>query len=246
MTGTADAVDLRAEAVGVLTAAARRTDDDGSPRDFADFVAGVLTAAAANAGDIERLLAGRPGSWEASLVRSLVIGTVGDEPSDLLRERTEPIVVTLNVAEMLEGLDLHPGILTVAEALNACEERCEEIDDSECIELEEELNAIEDRYTREFASYVERFAVAVQAAAVVIGGAPVRTLVKADADPWSDWWTEGATVNPPLPAAEDCELILDLWDAAHDVVALPNVDLQPFARRAAAAEDVLSSREVAD
>lgn len=245
MTGTADAVDLRAEAVRVLTAAARRTYDDGSPRDFAEFVAGVLTAAAANVGDTERLLAGRPGSWEASLVRSLVTGTVGDDPRDLLRERTEPITVTLNVAERLEGLDLHPGLLTVAEALSACEERYGD-DDPECVELEEELTAIEDRYTREFTSYVDRFAAAVQAAAVNIGGGAVRTLVKADADPWSDWWTTGATVNPPLSGDEDDELVLDLWDAAHDVVALPNVDLQAFARRATAAGEVLNSREVAE
>lgn len=244
MTATADVVGLWAEAVRVLTAAARRTYDDGSPRDFAEFVASVLTAAAANVGDTERLLAGRSGSWEASLVRSLVTGTVGDDPRDLLRERTEPIVVTLNVAEMLEGHDLHPGLLTVAEALNACEERYQG-DDPECVEVDDELTSIEARYTREFAAYAERFAVVVQAAGVNIGGPAVRTLVRADANPWSDWWTKDATVNPLLPGAQDDELALDLWEAAHDVLTLPNVDLQPFAPRTTAAGDVLNSREVA-
>lgn len=229
----------------MLTAVARRTNDDGSARDFAGFVAGVLTAAAANVGDTDRLLAGRPGSWEASLIRSLVTGTVGDDPSDLLRERTEPIVVTLNVAEMLERLDLHPGLLTIAEALNACEERYED-EDSECVDLEEELASIEDRYTREFASYAERFAAAVQAATADLGGGAVRTMVKADADPWSDWWTKDATVNPALPGDEGAEVVLDLWDAAQDVVDLPNVHIQPLARRTAPAGDVLSSREMED
>ena len=121
MTGDPAAGVLRAEAVRVLTAAAHRSRADGTPGDFADF-SGVLAATAANLGGVEPLLAGRPGSWEAALVRSLVAGTLGDDPGRLWRTRTEPLVVPLNVAETLEGLDLHPGLLTVDEALEACDD----------------------------------------------------------------------------------------------------------------------------
>ena len=41
---------------------------------------------------------------------------------------------------------------------------------SRCVDVEEELSAIEDRYAREFVSYAERFASAVQAAAADVGG----------------------------------------------------------------------------
>ena len=66
MSGDPDAGNLGAEAVRVLTAAAHRLRADGTPCDFADFLAGVLGATAANLGGIEQLLAGRPGSWEAA------------------------------------------------------------------------------------------------------------------------------------------------------------------------------------
>jgi len=217
---------LQAEAIRALTAAARRTCDDGSPRDFAGFLADTLAATAANVGGTERLLAGRPGSWEAALVHSLVFGTVGDDPSDLLRARTEPVVVTLNVAEMLEGLDQHPGLLTVDEAMEVCEQRL--LDDGvfadDDPELEEAITAVEDRYAREFAAYAERFAAAVQAAAAEIGGPTLRTVVEADADPRSDWWSEDARLNVPASGSDD-DLAHDLWHAAHDVVTLPNVDI---------------------
>ena len=45
--------------------------------DFADWLAAVLARVAARAGSIETVLAGRPGSWEADLVRRLLAGTVG-------------------------------------------------------------------------------------------------------------------------------------------------------------------------
>lgn len=45
--------------------------------DFGRWLAGVLAGAAAELGSTESLVAGRPGSWEAELVRSLVHGIVG-------------------------------------------------------------------------------------------------------------------------------------------------------------------------
>jgi hypothetical protein len=45
--------------------------------DFAGWLAAVLAAVAARQGTSDALTAGRPGSWEASLVDQLVKGTVG-------------------------------------------------------------------------------------------------------------------------------------------------------------------------
>ena len=45
--------------------------------DFPSWLAGVLARAAAARGSSYALIAGRPGSWEARLVKNLVCGTVG-------------------------------------------------------------------------------------------------------------------------------------------------------------------------
>lgn len=45
--------------------------------DFAGWLADVLARVAARKGSTDGLIAGRPGSWEASLVDQLVKGTVG-------------------------------------------------------------------------------------------------------------------------------------------------------------------------
>ena len=58
-------------AADALTRAAR------SEHDFAGWLAAVLAAAAGRLGSSDALIAGRPGSWEASLVDQLVKGTVG-------------------------------------------------------------------------------------------------------------------------------------------------------------------------
>lgn len=44
---------------------------------FPEWLATVLAAVAAQRGNSYDLIAGRPGSWEASLVNDLVTGTVG-------------------------------------------------------------------------------------------------------------------------------------------------------------------------
>ena len=49
----------------------------GEQHDFGGWLAGVLSSAAAELGSSDALIAGRPGSWEADLVRQLVKGTVG-------------------------------------------------------------------------------------------------------------------------------------------------------------------------
>lgn len=84
---------LLARAVRVLTEAARlRRPADassavnregvgdsvvGDPVDWAEFVTLALTGAAANVGGVEKVLRGRPCSWEASGVRGLRRGMAG-------------------------------------------------------------------------------------------------------------------------------------------------------------------------
>lgn len=104
--------DRHTQAITVLTAAARQTrttmGGQVEPDDFAAFLAQVVTAVAANVGGIEALLAGRPGSWEADLVRRLVQGAAGDDLLHLMRWRTDPIRVVLDLDEVLGqilGLD---------------------------------------------------------------------------------------------------------------------------------------------
>ena len=125
-----DSAQLLTEAIEVLTRAARLTRpvltrdeaasaaggepvwvDSGKrePADWADFVAAALAGATANAGGIEAVLAGRPGSWEADHIRHLLTGTVGHEEEYLLEHRTESITVTLHVTAILSGRPPPPG-----------------------------------------------------------------------------------------------------------------------------------------
>ena len=59
------------QAVKTLTQAAR------AEHDFAGVLAAILADVAGNLGSSDAITAGRPGSWEASLVDQLVKGTVG-------------------------------------------------------------------------------------------------------------------------------------------------------------------------
>ena len=111
--------EVLADAIRVLTDAARlrrpvlqQSTDGGwephpraEPADWAEFITLAVDGAAANVGSVDRALEGRPGSWEADAVRSLLLATVGDYPGELLRHRTEPIRVVLRPAEIL-ALDL--------------------------------------------------------------------------------------------------------------------------------------------
>ncbi|CAA0127322.1 Uncharacterised protein [Mycolicibacterium vanbaalenii] len=106
------------DAIGVLTEASRLTNQpmrqsssgqweaDPDPRsalqiDWAAFVTEALAGAAANAGGIDTILAGRPGSWEASVVGDALRAAVGHDEWDLWRHRTEPVTVVLNPERIL-------------------------------------------------------------------------------------------------------------------------------------------------
>ncbi|MBV0920234.1 helix-turn-helix transcriptional regulator [Mycobacteroides chelonae] len=109
----ADAIAVLTEATRLTNQLSRRTDTghweaDPDPRaavpiDWAAFVTLALAGAAANAGSIEEALAGRPGSWEAERIRQTLQSTVFDD-KDLLRHRTEPVVIELWVESILSSL----------------------------------------------------------------------------------------------------------------------------------------------
>jgi hypothetical protein len=65
--------DYHGQAVRALIEAAR------GEHDFADWLAGILAEVAGQLGSSDALIEGRPGSWEAALVETLVKGTVGHE-----------------------------------------------------------------------------------------------------------------------------------------------------------------------
>ena len=75
--------------------------DRTTPSDWAEFVTLALAGATANAGGIDAALNGRPGSWEAAGVRSLLESTIGPDEHDLWRHRTEPLAITLYVEDLV-------------------------------------------------------------------------------------------------------------------------------------------------
>lgn len=111
--------EMMADAITILTEAARsrrpvweRTDDGQlqphpvrtEPADWAEFVTLAVAGAVANVGSVGKALEGRSGSWEAESVRSMLLSTAGEDPSQLLTHRTEPLRVVLRPAEILTDL----------------------------------------------------------------------------------------------------------------------------------------------
>ena len=109
------------DAVRALTEAARLTnqpvrqtpsgawepDPNAEPLaiDWAAFVTDALAGAAAHVGGINTILAGRPGSWEASVIGDALRAAVGPDEWDLWRHRTEPVTVVLNPERILFDTD---------------------------------------------------------------------------------------------------------------------------------------------
>lgn len=127
MTAESPTRDHVAEAIAALTSAARgtRTVGAGTPNehqesvDFGEIACHVITAAAANLGSVEDLLAGRPGSWESAHVRDIVTSTAGDGPDELLRFRTEPLRVVIDVDSIFSDLGLRELYEEAEEELRA-------------------------------------------------------------------------------------------------------------------------------
>jgi hypothetical protein len=235
-TRTADR--LHAEAVAVLTAAVRLRRGDGEPIDFADFLAQVLAAVAANVGSVERVTAGRPGSWEADLVHRLVFGTVGDDPAWLFAHRAEPVVVPLNVDQVrleahwhgeagaVEDPDEVAGRLV--DAVAPPDTADDEAWDNYAAWEDAQYDAVRVRYRAAYQAYADRFTAAVHAAADPLNlTVPVRVDVDAELDAAG---ASGRPVNPdPDGWGLDDHLAARLWDTARTQTGHPASDNTPTA-----------------
>ena len=119
-----------ADAVAALTAAARQTRTIGAgtanehkePADFAEIACHVITSVAANVGGVDTLLSGRPGSWEADYIRRIVQSTAGEDEAELLRYRTEPVRLALDVEGTFDDFGLYVLYTDAADALELRED----------------------------------------------------------------------------------------------------------------------------
>ncbi len=219
---------LWSQAVDVLTRSARLTRTVGDGRvvadDFAGFLAGVVSAVAANLGDVELVTAGRPGSLEADLVDQLVRVRVGWNPADLVAFRTEPVIVPLNVAALVEEAE---GLVSFFDAEKALPVSADRDMTAQLAELEQ-LHA---GYLNAYTDYARRFTKAVQAYALTIPklsrepaewGADrtllVPVIVQAETSP--DYWRAGP-LNPV--EWEGDPLVWRLWKHAFDTIGLPSI-----------------------
>ena len=229
--------ELRLDTVRVLTQAARQTSPTGQRLDFAGFLTRVLVATAANVGGPDELLAGRPRSWEAAHLADLLYGAAHWEGSPW-EYRTEPLLIPLNVAEIIDDRELHPGLVTLDEAIEVIDRRYIGIEETEAAldAWTVEVETLSDRYEAEYKRYAERFAVAAH----LYGRAltpPLEVRVIADTSPSPRWWDDTRVTNPI--AADGDPLAVAIWRLAHDTVALPNIDAHGAAEfdRADAAKD---------
>lgn len=217
---------LHSEAIHVLTVAAHESTDSADGLDFADFLAYVLASTAANVGGPERLLARRPGSWEAGHIAELLRGTVGEEPDAWWSYRTQPLRVTLNVAQLIETGDYHPGRIGLADAIDTIGTRytSADLDDEATLDAwDAEIDQLIHRYKDEYRDYADRFTMMVTAVAAVIAPS-IDIHVVVDANPHSPWWNPATVTNPTEDDSDP--LAVAIWHAAHDAVALPNVNLR--------------------
>lgn len=215
--------DLYADTITMLIRAVTTRDATGATRDFADFLAHALAATAANVGGPDQLLAGRPGSWESSCVDGLVRGTMGSQPEDWSWFRTQPIVIPLNVAELIEDELHHPGLMGLGEALENFDRHFQTLDTDTAVDAwDHGIDTITARYTEQYRLYAERFTTAARQLGDQIPGLTAEVYVEADTDPNSHWWS-GSTVNNPHDTGD--HLAQQLWHAAHASTPLPNVDV---------------------
>lgn len=125
--------DLIAGAIAALTAAARQTrvigqgtaNEHKEPADFAEIACRVIASVAANVGGVETLLSGRPGSWEADYIRRIVQSTVGEDDVELLRYRTEPVRLALDVEGTFDDFGLYELYTEAADELERREDAAE-------------------------------------------------------------------------------------------------------------------------
>jgi hypothetical protein len=238
---------LLATTIDALTEAARLTwpPRDGvhrQPVDWAEFVTNALAGAAANVGSTEQALAGRPGSWEAAGVRGLLAGTVGPDDEHLQLHRTQPVVVTLTLADILDDLDAAEPYLEAAEELDR---RYSEIDlPSDAVALDEdtltaeqlrqvkEHNDLEDQLEQlrqaDWSSYAADLTAAVTATANMRGILPGQLVVQVDLDQFP---TVPTRTGQPVTVADELRM------HAVDVTPFPWAELPPPLQRLPAGGD---------
>ena len=241
--------------VATLTAAVQLTHPQHGATDFADFLTAALAATAANVGSTERITAGRPGSWESDLLTQLLNGTIGVDagPEDLVRHRTIPVVVQLNVAQLVRDAHLNTPRAQRAALLPELDDALREIDhaaqdeeqahpappdDSEAATWEaytaaadalgERSAAAEEalrrRYTAAYQAYAGQFSGAVRTAAQDIQGLIVPVEIQVEADPDASWTQDGDTTNPDEWGDA---LVWRLWETARERVGLPTLGEPP-------------------
>lgn len=155
---------LSGQAVQILTAIARQTRTRGAgtpaevvePVDFAQIAAHLLTAVAANVGGVEELLAGRPESWEADLVRQLVNGT---SAGPLVPWRTDPVRLYVDPEEVFTDF----GILELYEQeLDQAVDRTYDGGPEERAAAEAVVAALPHLWEQDKAAYTEAYRVTAQ------------------------------------------------------------------------------------
>lgn len=240
-------------AVATLTAAVQLDHPQHGAADFPAFLASALGAVAANVGSAGRITAGRPGSWEAAALSQLVGGTVGydDDPVALAARRTLPVLVPLNVAQLVteayqdagqeQRATMLPGPDDATQALyragkewsethpapagDAPAEEWDAYEAAEDAQAEQEQKAedvLRARYRATFETYARAFTAAVLDEARGIEGLSVPVEVKVQSDPEATWWSTGDTINPYDDGQGDA-LVWRLWSSARDRVPLPTV-----------------------
>lgn len=136
---------------------------------------------------------------------------------------TESVTLSLNVAELIEDPDLHPGLVGLYEAEDKLDASFGDHSDQDQLTHAHEaaLNDLDRRYTESYVLYVQRFVAAVESVAVDRNlRLPPQVFV--DHDPQSAWWDDGAIRNS---VNTDFEMVNELWERAHAVVPLPNVEI---------------------
>ncbi|MEU5844611.1 hypothetical protein [Rhodococcus sp. NPDC047139] len=175
---------VRDQVIAALTALARSVREDGSAIDFADELARILASVTANVGSVEKLLIGRPGSWEAGLVAQLVNGTVMEE--DLPRWRTVPVRVVLD----LDDYWYYAGLEQVYdEDIDALERlRSEDVGDpARDQSLVDEIDAIDELVDQDRRSYIEAWTGHAREAALELGiEVPITVVVGEDTRSYED------------------------------------------------------------
>jgi hypothetical protein len=235
MSGQRRYEDVLADAVRVLTEAARHTvtwcDEDGREHhhhaDFAEFVTHAVAGAAANVGGVEEILFGRSGSWEADHVRQMLQSTVGCYEEYLVEHRTEPLTVVVAVDNLLFDVGFAELFEQAHDELDRREEAiCAEADtdrpmlavtdlpDDQQVALEQidcQREALHRLKAQEWVAYGEAFKANVLH---VAGEMLPRLQVPVVVEVHLDWHDEDSSVPPWGPA-------FAVWERARDLTPLP-------------------------